>query len=40
MTIERRLPTAAPLIERETGRRVMRPTTYWGLLDRWANLHY
>jgi hypothetical protein len=40
MTMERRLPTAAAFIERETGLRVMRPTTYWGLLDRWANLYY
>jgi hypothetical protein len=41
MTMERRLPTAAAFIEHETGlRRVMRPTTYWGLLDRWANLYY
>jgi hypothetical protein len=40
MTMERRLPTAAAFIEHETGLRVMRPTTYWGLLDRWANLYY
>jgi hypothetical protein len=31
MTMERRLPTAAEFIERETGLRIMRPTTYWGL---------
>jgi hypothetical protein len=30
MTMERRLPTAAAFIERQTGLRVMRPTTYWG----------
>jgi hypothetical protein len=40
MTMERRLPTAAEFIERATGLRVMRPSTYWGLLDRWANLYY
>ena len=39
MTMERRLPTAAKFIERETGLRLMRPTTYWSLLDRWANLY-
>lgn len=40
MTMERRLPTRAEFIERETGLRVMRPTTYWRLLDRWAHLYY
>jgi hypothetical protein len=40
MTIERRLPTAAAFIKRETGLPIMRPKTYWGLLDRWANLYY
>src|SRR4051812_22640630 len=40
MTMERRLPTAAPFIERETGLRVMRPTTYWGLLSRLAKLYH
>jgi hypothetical protein len=40
LTMERRLPTAAAFIEYETGLRVMRPTTYWGLLDPWANLYY
>jgi hypothetical protein len=39
MTMERRLATAAAFIERQTGLRVMRPTTYWSLLDRWANLY-
>jgi hypothetical protein len=39
MTMERRLPTAAAFIERETSLRVMRPTTYCGLLGRWANLY-
>jgi hypothetical protein len=41
MTMERRLPTAAAaFIERETALRVMRPTTYWGLLNRFAKLYY
>ena len=39
MTMERRLPTAAPFNERETGLRVMSPTTYWGLLAPWAALY-
>ena len=40
MTMERRLPTAAALIKRETGLRVMRPTMYWNLLSRFARLYY
>ena len=40
MTMERRLPTAAAFIERQTGLRVMRPTTYWNLLSRIARLYY
>jgi hypothetical protein len=40
LTMERKLPTAATFIERETGLRVMRPTTYWGLLSRFARLYY
>jgi hypothetical protein len=40
MTMERRLPTAAAFIERQTGLRVMRPTMYWGLLSRFARLYY
>ena len=40
MTMERRLPTAAAFIERETGLRVIRPTTYWDLLRRFARLYY
>jgi hypothetical protein len=40
MTMERRLPTAAAFIERETGLRVIRPTTYWDLLSRFAWLYY
>jgi hypothetical protein len=40
MTVERRLPTAAAFIERQTGLRVMRPTTYWNLLSRFARLYY
>ncbi len=39
MTMERRLPTAA-FIKRETGLRVLRPTTYWNLLSRFARLYY
>ena len=38
MTMERRLPTAAAFIERQTGLRVMRPT-YWNLLSRFARLY-
>jgi hypothetical protein len=40
ITMERRLPTASAFIERETCLRVMRPTTYWGLLSRLARLYY
>jgi hypothetical protein len=40
LTMERRLPTAAAFIAHETGLRVMRPTTYWDLLDPWANIYY
>jgi hypothetical protein len=40
MTMERRLPTAATFIERETGLRVMRPTTYCDLLRPFARLYY
>jgi hypothetical protein len=40
LTMERRLPTAAEFIGRETGLRVMRPTTYWGLLEPFAALYY
>jgi hypothetical protein len=40
MTMERRLPTAAAFIERQTGLRVIRPTTYWGLLSQWARVYY
>lgn len=39
LTMERRLLTAAAFIEHEAALRVMRPTTYWGLLDLWANLY-
>ena len=38
LTMERNLPDAAEHVERQTGLRIMRPTTYWGLLGRWANL--
>jgi hypothetical protein len=40
ITMERRLPTAAAFIERQTGLRVMRPTTYWNLLSRFAPLYF
>jgi hypothetical protein len=40
MTMERRLPTAAPFIERQTGLRIMRPTTYRDLLSRFSRLYY
>jgi hypothetical protein len=40
ITMERRLPTAAAFIVRETGLRVMRPTTYWNLLSGFAPLYY
>jgi hypothetical protein len=39
ITMERRLPTAAAFIERQTGLQVMRPTTYWDLLRRFARLY-
>ena len=39
MTMERRLQTRADFIDRTTGLRIVRPTTYWGLVDRWANLY-
>ena len=40
MTMERRLPAAAAFIEQQTGLQVMRPTTYWDLLSRFARLYY
>jgi hypothetical protein len=40
LSVERRLPTAAEFIGRETGLRVMRSTTYCGPLDRCADLYY
>jgi hypothetical protein len=40
MTMERRLLTAAAFIERQTVLRIMRPTTYWKLLEPWAALYY
>lgn len=39
LTMERRLPTAADFVERTTGLRILRPTTYWRLLARWAGLY-
>jgi hypothetical protein len=40
LTMEQNLPDAAEHVERKTGLRIMRPTTYWALLDPWANLYY
>jgi hypothetical protein len=40
MTMEQKLPTNDAFIEKWSGLRVMRPSTYWGLLDPWANLYY
>jgi hypothetical protein len=39
LTMEQKLPKNAEFIERETGLRVMRPSTYWSLLGRWARLY-
>jgi len=39
LTMEKNLPDAAEHVERKTGLRIMRPTTYWGLLGRWAKLY-
>ncbi len=38
LTMERRLFTQAPVIERTTRLRVLRPTTHWILLSPWAAL--
>jgi hypothetical protein len=35
LTMERRLPTASAFIQRDTGLRVMRPTTYWSRVAPW-----
>ena len=40
LTMERRLFSQAPVIERRTGLRVLRPTTYWRLLRPWAALYH
>lgn len=40
MEKETKLPAAAKHVERKTGLRIMRPTTYWGLLAPWAALYY
>jgi hypothetical protein len=40
LTMERRLPSAAEFVERQTGLRIMRPSTYWRLLAPWARLYY
>jgi len=39
LTMERRLFSQAPVIERKTGIRVLRPTTYRDLLAPWAALY-
>jgi hypothetical protein len=39
MTMEKKLPTNAEHIERWTGLRVMRPSTFWELLRPWAALY-
>jgi hypothetical protein len=39
LTMEQNLPDAAEHVERKTGLRIMGPTTYWELLDRWAKLY-
>jgi hypothetical protein len=39
LTMERRLPTRAKFVERTTGLKVVRPTTYWAVLSRWASLY-
>jgi len=39
LTMERRLPTGASYVERHTGLRIMRPSTYWELLRPWAALY-
>jgi hypothetical protein len=39
MTIERRLPAVAPFVEKTTGLRILRPTTYWALLQPLAGLY-
>jgi hypothetical protein len=40
MEKESKLPAAAEHVERNTGLRIMRPTTNWGLLAPWAALYY
>lgn len=39
LTMERKLPTQAEVIERRTTLRVFRPTGYWKLLSRFARLY-
>jgi hypothetical protein len=39
MTMELKLGTLSEDIERMTELRVMRPSTYWALLQPWANLY-
>jgi len=40
LTMEKDRPGAAEHVERKRGLRIMRPTTYWGLLGRWAKLYW
>ena len=39
LTMERRLFSQAPVIERRTRLRILRPTTYWRLLRPWTALY-
>ncbi len=40
LTMERRLATQAPVIERKLGIRLMNPTSLWDLLAPWASLYF
>ena len=40
LTMEQNLPDTAEHVDRKTGFVIMRPTTYWELLDRWSKLYY
>ena len=39
LTMERKLYTAAPFIQRATGLRLLRPPSYWDLIQPWAALY-
>jgi hypothetical protein len=39
MTMERKLPTVAPFVEKTTDLQIMRPTAYWAVLQPFANLY-